>query len=205
MDQDTAAALAGLNGRIRQTQRQVDFLERNAEGARPMRLSFPTKPDLDAFTGWSGLVGYVVSSGFEYMWRTSWGLWSCPKTVYTPALGGVSLGDGSLNFTYWVSEGRVWVDGKITLGGTSSISGEVTVDAPMSMVGGSVNDLRGSASLYDAGVLVRPGAVVQHSAATAVRVRSFNATTGNLTALSATSPFTWGSGDSISARFDFWP
>lgn len=117
-------------------------------------------------------------------------------TNYVPALTGITLGNGTLLAAYCTREnGSVEFYVKVTLGSTSAITGDVTIELPAAAVAGGYTKMGFEVLLFDSGTARYKGGAYLGSV-TAATVRSLG-TNGVMTALSAASPFTWTTSDAI--------
>jgi hypothetical protein len=95
-----------------------------SESARSYALSSPS----------DGQVSYITEKDNFQVWDgSSWvtigsnGAW----TSYTPTLGNITLGNGTLSFAYSQIGQTVNVRGRVTFGSTTSISGIATFSLPV--------------------------------------------------------------------------
>jgi len=198
---------------LNKTKARVALLERSAEVARPMRLSFATVTELNAFTGWPGLIGFVEADFSEHMWRSGWKLWSIPRTAYTASFQtGVVIGNGTMVCHYSVSAGLVVDEIRFIVGSTTVISTEILIqDIPILGVGVGVGGVpvTGEVLMRDVSLSAVAGAfrgralaITPTPGGDAFRVIADNSagtyTTGAFT--SATVPFTWATGDTLNIR-----
>lgn len=115
---------------------------------------------------------------------------------YNPTVTGITLGNGAILAAYSFREnGSVDWYAKITLGSTSAVTGEVTVELPTAAVAGGYTVMGFRVFLFDNGTARYQGGAYLGTV-TAANIRSIG-TNGVLTALSATSPFTWTDSDAI--------
>lgn len=126
---------------------------------------------------------------------------------WTPTWTNLTVGNGTVTAVY-KQVGKT-VRGRIAIvfGSTTSISGDVSFDLPVTraaMAGTNNVSPLGCARFYDAGVAGYEGAVHNASTSTA-SIRVWAASGAYVTAalLSSTVPFTWGTSDEISAEFEY--
>ena len=123
-------------------------------------------------------------------------------TAWTPTLGNLTLGNGTLAAVYRRVGKTLDYRFKFTLGSTSAVGSGPTFTLPTGATlnsGIAVNvDEVGMAVLTDTGVATRLGIVLPNSS-TVLTIWSFS-TTGVVTGISATVPHTWGSTDVISCH-----
>jgi len=126
----------------------------------------------------------ALGSGTGYM-----GAWA----GYTPTLTGITLGNGSVSFTY-VEQGKtVHVRGRVTFGSTTSVTGAASISLPKSAV--SAN--------FVASLTARAGgtdyAMLPISTTTTIGVNALGSsgTYTNRVTVSSTVPGTWTTNDYI--------
>jgi hypothetical protein len=115
---------------------------------------------------------------------------------WSPTAGGYTLGDGT-QVARFFRTGK-WIDFvySLTLGGTSSISGDFNISLPVT----PSPDFQGFADLTDAGSASYIASAVSGSGNLFIRAVNVAGTyPTNSTTFSATVPFTWVSGDNIRA------
>jgi len=128
--------------------------------------------------------------------------------AYTPAIGGITAGNGTLTARYQKIGKTVKGYVKFVLGTTSAVGGNLIVAAPIAAAVhyGSNASRVGNAYFEDAGVVGIGG------------IALFNASTTNLTlyisgsggtyvvdtiSVSGVAPFTWATGDFFQAQFEY--
>jgi hypothetical protein len=128
--------------------------------------------------------GSAVGSGTGYM-----GAW----TGYTPTLTGITLGSGTVAFT-WIRQGNtVRVRGRFTFGAGSGVTGAVSISLPATAVSANwVPNVSARAAGADYGMLgiAATGSVGVHALGSAGAYI-------NRVTTSSTIPATWTSGDYI--------
>lgn len=125
-------------------------------------------------------------------WRdVTAGLW----TAWTPTWSGVTLGNGTSSGRYQLTPGGLVVRAQLSLGSSSSVSGQVTLVLPEAVVT-SLNVPRGTAQVIDASASNRRylGACLLTSATTLIGLVD---TGGGGAPISTNVPVTLASGDSI--------
>ena len=123
--------------------------------------------------------------------------------AYTPTFANFTLGNGTVDTSYVQVQKLVQVSVTITLGSTSSMTGQITVSKPVTGAGGAgLNTYVGVARLSDAGTGVRVGAI-RNDATGNVSVRALDAAGTYLTEvnISSTVPFTWATNDVLFLSF----
>jgi hypothetical protein len=131
-------------------------------------------------------------------WRTDWtptGSWTANSPVYTGRWRRV--GD-TMEAAVLITLGGVPTNSSLTI----NLPSGYTIDtSKLTSVGN--NFPVGEATLTDNGVLAYPGTVVIANQTTAVTVYAINAASTNASdsSLSTTVPFTWGSTDTVEAKF----
>jgi hypothetical protein len=116
---------------------------------------------------------------------------------YTPALSGITIGNGTMSTRYVLINNFVHYEGKITLGSTSSITGTPpTINLPFTAA--QSFQVAGSVVYADLAVATYTGMPLQiGTGAIYLFINNFATAYGNEVSVSATVPFTWGTGDSI--------
>jgi hypothetical protein len=127
------------------------------------------------------------------------------KTTYTPTFTNLTVGNGTLSAAYFQINNLVSVYVSVVFGSTTSISGDVTVTLPIARAAAEV--LRVSTvNLTDTGAAQVIGALLFPANLSTVIVRSTQVSGINVIMqnLSATVPFTWGTGDILqfSAQYE---
>lgn len=119
-------------------------------------------------------------------------------TSYTPTLGGISLGNGTLSARYSIDlNGYCDMDAVVVLGSTSSVSGRITVALPAAAPAATNSVPRVGAYFEDAATSLY--SVIASMDSTTLYLDGVGAA-GSYAAqtfTSSTIPFTWGSGDKV--------
>ena len=120
-------------------------------------------------------------------------------TTFTPGgFAGFTLGNGTATGRYRVFGKTVFMEANITLGSTSSVSGNFTMQFPVSSSTLYNNHFIGLANLRDIGTADFYGRVWQSGTNFfIVYAEGVGGTYNQATAFSATIPFTWTTGDII--------
>ena len=124
-------------------------------------------------------------------------------TTFTPTWTNLTVGNAVQDFKYTRVNNLVMVTGKITLGSTSSITGSVSMNLPITADTACVGSLVGTVNLSDASVGIYPGVglIETSGAVTFVSVAANGTYLGIVAVLSSTVPFTWVSTDAIRINF----
>jgi hypothetical protein len=147
---------------------------------------------------YDGQVIYETDTDKIRIWDSS--AWSTIDTVYstwTPTYTNFTLGNGTQAFAYAQVGKLIHLQGQITWGSTTSISGLFQMTIPTSD-STSYDGIFGHAYLIDNGVADYVG-FVQRLDASNIILRAINAsgTYASYSNTSSTVPFTWGNGDKI--------
>lgn len=149
--------------------------------------------------------GYQIDTKIIYRYSSgAWRIWSTLTPVaFTPTWTNLTVGDGTQDWVYNISSGRVFISGTFTLGSTSAVGTNPYFSLP---VAGTFTDAQvlGDALFDDAGVRYR-GGVHYDNALSSPLVRRFFLSGSEIidAGISATAPFTWATGDRISATFAY--
>ena len=124
-------------------------------------------------------------------------------TAYTPTWTNVTIGNATVDVSYWQANKFVYVRGRVVWGSTTSVSGVITMNLPVTAKAVTFPVI-GQAHFDDAGVAAYYGAVMQAST-TNVQFWAFNAagTYVRETVTSATVPMTWGTNDTLTFVFTY--
>lgn len=143
---------------------------------------------------------------------SAWKAWDSPWISYSPTLTGVAIGTGGSALSTWVYKyvaGDVRIKGGLILGTSgASVSGIPTISLPVNRVAllHAYEATLGAATLFDASATTPYLVAVGTDNTNVDRVRFFPHNSGAVaTAVSSTVPFTWTSGDAISADFSYRP
>jgi hypothetical protein len=123
-------------------------------------------------------------------------------TAYTPTLSGVTLGNGTLAFRFGRVQNFIHVYGTLTLGTTSSVTGQIQVGVPVAAAS-SGNVSHGLSRFKDTGTADFQGVAGVDFSTSFAALQTFTVS-GTFLArggTSATAPFTWASTDVISANY----
>lgn len=123
--------------------------------------------------------------------------------TWAPTYSNLSLGNGTLDFAKYTAIGKtVSFRISITIGSSTSITGDIGFSAPVNGYSGVVDGatMSGFARYEDAGTASYAGSV-QFSSATIIKFRipTTNATYAGDTGVNGTVPFAFGSGDRLLA------
>ena len=164
----------------------------SSSGSTPARLGIGTAGQV--LTVNSGATApewaAVAGGGFTY-------------TGYTPTFTNFTLGNGTINKARYAQSGKlVHVYIQVTLGSTSTVSGNITVALPVTAASDQVGLWTGPAAFSDSGVGSFTG-LVQISSTTAAKpdVNDASGTYPKITGLSSTVPFTWTTSDGFRLSF----
>jgi hypothetical protein len=150
-----------------------------------------------SITAEHGMFSFLLDTNSIYYYNESaWIPFSTPWTAYTPSWTNLTVGSGTQNAKYRYVGGDLRVRGTITLAADSSITGVVFQTIPNSVTADA--GWQGGVGLVnDAGTRIYPCVIgVTASSTTFTWV---HAETGGT--LTATSPFTFGTGDLITWDF----
>jgi hypothetical protein len=116
---------------------------------------------------------------------------------FTPTWTGLTVGNGTQSFKYVRVQDLVFISGKITLGSTSAVTGNVYFTTPVTSNDQADISVVGLAYLSDAGAGFQIGTVVYSGNLLILRTALTNGTYLQESAFSSTVPFTWAATDSI--------
>jgi hypothetical protein len=158
---------------------------------------------------------YVTADKILYRYNgtaAAWKAWESDWITYTPSLTNIAIGTGGsalLSASYRYELGRVRVRGVATLGTTgSSVSGNPTFDLPVTAtaVRHAFQSYPGGSTCYDVSAgLEYVGVVTANNTTVTNFLVLLFGTNGARQGLSASIPFTWTSGDSVSFDFTYDP
>lgn len=117
---------------------------------------------------------------------------SAPWTAVTPALTGVTIGNGTVAGRQRKLGRTVHTRGRFVLGSTSAVTGFPQITLPYPTVAVTAQDPLGTALLVDSSAGQRQPAVVYLWSASSARISGVSGAP-----IAATVPFTWAEGDSI--------
>lgn len=123
---------------------------------------------------------------------SAWSTWS-------PTLTNLTLGNGSVTARYRQLGKTLDYRFKFVLGSTSAVGTDPTFTLPAAPHGSYafLADVLGRGALYDNGTAVRD-AVVRFVSGSTLLILQITAATGSYASVTATSPWTWTTGDSLS-------
>lgn len=139
---------------------------------------------------------------------TPWQLLDKPVTAWPLDIkSGITLGNGTWIGRATVSGGVVFVEGRLQLGSTSAITGDVRIGlpsfAPMSQVSGYFPPA-GSLNFNDsAPVTDNAGTTLVSAGGAYLRPHLLSGSAIRIAGCSPTFPFTWASGDTINVSFSY--
>lgn len=152
----------------------ADTVSRLAVGANDTVLT----ADSSTATGlkWAA----AAASGFTY-------------ATYTPTFTNFTLGNGTINSARWAQSGKmVHVYGQVTLGSTSSVSGNITLSLPATAASSNSGIWTGWAAYGDDGVGSYTGlARIQSTTTLRLDVNKADGTYNLVAGTSSTVPMTW--------------
>ena len=177
------------------------------ESARTGVPVFATTTTRDAAFGGTGektlaegQLCYLESTkATQYYNGTAWKNIYVPKTAFTPTWTNLTIGNGTNSWNYWIINDIVYIEGKTTLGSTSSITGVPTMTLPVNRATSQVAET-GWGILGDAGTASFKAYVISTSSTNALFFSLLTSGTYASEAnTSATVPFTWTTNDTITA------
>jgi hypothetical protein len=122
-------------------------------------------------------------------------------TSFTPTWFGLTVGNATQSFKYVRVNNFVFVQGKFTLGSTSSINGTTYMSAPITPANQASNTNVGDAWIVDSGVGSLYGQVIFESGVFVIRAINTSGTYAFPTEFAPTVPFTWNTNDSFGVNF----
>lgn len=159
------------------------------------------KGDLLAGTAADTLAALSVGTNNYFLTpdsTTATGLkWGGDWTAFTPAWTGLTIGNGTTSGRYIQVGKSVFLTAVITLGSTSSVTGQINMTLPNSWTAKTANAPSGLCQLKDTGVAFYAGFCIPGT--TAITLQRVGVTGGNtfFGSVDATNPFTWGNTDQI--------
>jgi hypothetical protein len=122
-------------------------------------------------------------------------------TAYTPTFTNITVGNGTVDFKYVQIQKLVLVQGTLTFGSTTSISGSPNITFPVNSVTYPGGTPVGMVRVFTPGNAYF--GFTQPISATQIAIRLFNVSGIYLQVggFDATTPWTWATGDSISVQF----
>lgn len=150
--------------------------------------------------------GYQQDTRLSYRYFDgSWRTWSTLAPIaWTPVWTGLTVGNGTQDWIYNISSGRVFISGSLKFGTTTTIdAANPSFALP---IPGTFTDSQelGGAVFNDAGVRYR-GGTHYDTASSKPLMRYFTASGSNIidAGITATTPFTWAAGDVMSSTFSY--
>lgn len=146
-----------------------------------------------------GMVAYLTASDHYTIYNGSaWVIFDIAWNAYTPTTTAITFGTGSSTACYYARIGKtVIVSGRITLGTSPTVSGNITVSLPVDIYSAGSTDSIGTVIMRDslAAVSYFGYANASGSAPSTMGLFAQNsaATYASGTRQSATIPFTWSS------------
>ena len=146
-----------------------------------------------------GMISYLKdTNSTEYYSGSAWvaidSTGGFTYAAYTPTFTNFSLGNGTINVARWAQSGKmVHVYGQVTLGSTSSVSGNITLSLPATASSSIVGiNCVGNVTFGDDGV-GSYGGIVRLQSTTTFRLDVLGSAGSytNVTGTSSTVPFTW--------------
>jgi hypothetical protein len=128
--------------------------------------------------------------------------WAGTWTTYTPTVTGITVGNGTLTGRYLKIGKMVSAFVKFTLGSTSAIGADNYVQLPFAFANG--NSQLVTTSYLDNAVAEYPGyGSTIFTENVRLYVLNTAGTNASFTLVTATSPFTWGTGDSFNFTYTY--
>lgn len=161
--------------------------------------TFDAKGDLVVGTGADTFSKLTVGTNNYFLTpdsTTATGLkWGGDWTAFTPTWTGITIGNGTTSGRYIQVGKSVFLTAIITLGSTSSVTGQVRLTLPNSWTAKTDNAPSGLCQLKDTGVAFYAGFCIPGS--TSITLQRVGVTGSNtfFGSVDATNPFTWGNGD----------
>jgi hypothetical protein len=144
-----------------------------------------------------GQACYIEGTGVQVYNGTAWKPYGYRQT-FTPSWTNFTLGNGTVNYaTYCQIDDFVFVEVKVTLGSTSSVTGAITMTLPVISTQATTNSQIGISTYVDSGTASYGGFIYAAPGSTTGSLGLFNVsgTYGTYNAVSATVPFTWTTND----------
>jgi hypothetical protein len=154
-----------------------------------------------------GLVVTVRADDSLNLWDgAGWSVWDTDWQTYSPAVAGITVGNGTQTARY-LRRGRTCVvDFAFVLGSTSAVSASVVIPPPLSALAPPAStEVVGQALFRDASPSTNYTGVVRFASVSAFDVfpQALSGTYLAVAPTSTTVPFTWTSTDYITARFEY--
>jgi hypothetical protein len=189
-----AASTAVVNANITDLRTRVTAIGGTRTMTSTQRLS------LSGANLYAGLSVYESDTSRTYRYDgTGWIIMGEPAVALTPTFTNVTVGNGTLIGSYHRSDG--WMDLKVqfTLGTTSAMGSSPTLTLPVAYANGLEIDTTQNVLMYHLGQ--RWYGAPAAAGPTAIVLNSVGA--ANAVSVTATVPFTWGSGDILAASFRY--
>jgi hypothetical protein len=119
---------------------------------------------------------------------------------FTPSWANLTVGNGTQTFNYTRVNNFVFVNGKISFGSTTSVSGNVSFATPVTTTNQADVSIVGQTYLTDSGVGNYIGFVAYSGNNFYLQILLVNGTYPTAQAFNATTPFTWSVNDSITVN-----
>jgi hypothetical protein len=168
-----------------------------------MATAIDAKGDLIAGTGADAFARVAVGANNLFLRANSSASagveWAGTYTSFTPTWSNLTVGNATNSGRYLRIGNHVHVEQTLIFGSTTSVSGSIYVDFPISGANTSNNENNlGTGILLDSGTLIYSGNCVQNNG-TLVRVETMatNGTYAYQVGTNATVPFTWTTNDRI--------
>lgn len=161
-------------------------------------------------------LGFQQDTKTTYIYNgTAWKLWHTAQPIaYTPTWTNLTVGSAVQLWTYTVAAGMVTVAGYITLGAGSSVGAGPYMTLPLPANGlitgapsSGNNQVLGTAYMEDAGVSFYDGKMLTLVSGGVVYVKYVALNTAGtysvMANITSTVPFTWASGDYLTATYTY--
>jgi hypothetical protein len=143
---------------------------------------------------------YSTTDSITYRWSgAAWKAYSSEWTSYTPTLGSITLGNGSLSCRWRYDDGDVLFEFNFNMGSTSAMGTDPTFTLPIAMASTS-SQIMWSGKIEDSGTTQFAIGFLVNTSTTVVTIRLGNASVAveNFAFITSTSPMTWTTNDNIS-------
>jgi hypothetical protein len=124
------------------------------------------------------------------------------STAYTPTFTNITVGNGTVAFKFVQVQKLVLVQGTLTFGSTTSISGQPHMTLPVTSASYAASTGWGLARFFDSPSVALFG-LTQFFDTSNAGIRIYSVTGSSITngVINATTPWTWTTGDTISVQF----